>query len=213
MGVAALIALLSTSCFALRGFSFSKPITGVGQTNVLNMKLQPGFKGSGTKDYAFILIGLNKDTSSGGTNKPFLKVVSPKVFDTGRNFGAPRTLLRDDALRDEILNNNGCNPAAASSTVQWRVYRIPAALNDKGQMKKFALTKLGLKLVTDPGIPVVPIELFSGAWDDTNHDGVPVYADDSIGCSTEVNTSMPVVTAGSGPIKNPIKLFHSLTGR
>jgi hypothetical protein len=193
----ALLGLLSTACFTMRGFSFSLPYPKPGQVNVLTMKFQPtGVEN--TKDYPFVIVALEIDDTSGGTGLPYLKVVKPKVFDTTHNFGATsRPFVQDNALRDFILANDTCidnGVDGSNSNFRYVAFRTAAEINDKLKMGKFAITKLGLKVKPSTETGLTLVQLASGFWNDDG-DGTPEPGGengDTMGCTAEVQTSMAI---------------------
>jgi hypothetical protein len=191
----ALLAVLSTGCFALRGFTFSKPIIAPGEKTVLNMRLAPGTKYNGPyKDYVFVIVGVDNDSDN--NDEPVLNIVKPRKFDTGHNFGATtRTLLRDDDLRDLIFTEGYCDSRITpSSGTNYLLFRTPTEVKDQGRLAKYALTQLGLKANPDTAAFISNIQIVSGAWDDDgdNNPEATDSSDDSYICTGNVETTYPI---------------------
>lgn len=201
-----LMGLVATGCFTMRGFSFSKPIVDPGEVNVLTYKLQP-FSPDGSRDYPFVVLGA---PVNGDTGNPNVKVVAPKKFDTGSNFGGPRDLVLDNVLRDELFYDNslclfGGDWDTDPTTYRIWVFRTTATVRDRGRVGKYALTKLGIKPLASTDSTGQFVKLAAGAWEDTDGDGTPEADNDSMGCNSAAETSILI----KQPAGTPAKSFKS----
>jgi hypothetical protein len=185
-----LLGLLATSCFTLRGFSFSKAIVDPGEKNILNLRLQPGVEESTdqglNRDYPFVILGLSRPSAS---DPAFIRVVKPRRFDVGGNFGGPRALQRDDGLRDLILANNWCSgfDVVSSDSTLWLLFRTGSQVNDRERVGKYAMSQLGLKPAADTTLGVGQLQIVVGGWID-DEDGLAESGE--VFCNSAADTSM-----------------------
>jgi hypothetical protein len=193
MVLGAVVILLFSSCFALRGFRWSahKIVRGGGKVVALLSLYphgNPTFNTSRT-DRVFILVVFPDDTDTGEADTDW-RVVNPKVFDFNRNFGPRRTLVRDDDLENMILTQYCTEITADPATVV--VFRTQGIVDDRGRIGKEALTKLGVKANATTNINSVEnrIQFWSGGWDDDG-DGVPESSDNA-DCTGVMGTTLPV---------------------
>ena len=188
IAVVCVLGLLSTGCFTLRGFVWTKGKVGVGKRVALLLHLRPTDT-TPSRDHPFVLVGLNGDTKK---TDPLLKLAGPRKFDIKGAFGAPRDLIKDNVLRDFVLNEAfACNNVAESEdeTVRWFLYRTAEPVRDKGEVGKTALTKLTFEGVTGGEIQTVVV--YTGGWDDLDGNDDP-NGEEEVGCFGSANTSLQV---------------------
>lgn len=188
IGVVALVAVLMSSCFALRGFKWSKASVVQGTKVVAILDLRPHGT-SGVKDRPFVLIGTQLDSS----DETDFNVVNPLKFAVNGTFGGPRELSKDNALRNTALASGGCDidgfdPGEATG-LSWTAVRTGPEVNDKGKIGKSAITKIGIKAHNDASTGTRRFAFISGRWNDDD-DGIPESGE--ISCTGVIVTTLPV---------------------
>jgi hypothetical protein len=193
MAIGVVAVILFSGCFVLRGFRFSAhKIVKDGKKVVALLSLYPHGRASELQetDRVFIIVEFPNDPATGPEDTNW-RVVDPKIFDVHENFGNnPRTLTRDNELRDFILTNDVCSEiqGGAGRVV---LFRTQGNVEDNGRIATEALTKLGLKVDSDANADFEErLHFLSGRWDDDG-DGIP-NGSDGMECTGAVATTLPV---------------------
>lgn len=178
------LGLLSTGCFTLRGFVWKGGKVKVGNKIALLLFLRPNDNLS-SRDYPFVLIGLPGDTKDAD---PALKVAGPRKFDLKGKFGGPNDLVRDDDLRDWVLDGNLCE-WSDQTEVRWVLFRTANPVRDRGETGLTAVTKITFEGVEKDNVQTVLVG--AGGWEDKNDSGT---VDEKLeaACNSSAETSMLV---------------------
>jgi hypothetical protein len=195
------LGLLSTGCFVLRGFVWKGGRVKVGKQIVLSLLLRPSDNIS-SRDYPFVLIGLPGDTKK---RDPALKVAGPRKFDLKGKFGGPKDLVRDDDLRDWIVDYGLCGETDSPDT-RWVLFRTANPVTDRGAVGKTAVSKITFEGVSKDMQTVL---IGVGGWDDANDSGT-VDGKAEAACNSTAHTTMLVGKLGSEPTTVNADLLEQL---
>ncbi|HYN35914.1 MAG TPA: hypothetical protein VEV82_02965 [Actinomycetota bacterium] len=185
----AVLGLLATGCFTLRGFYWKIARIKVGDRGALFLQLRP-LGNENNSDRVFVLVGLLKAGAPAS-----LKVVGRK-FDIKGEFGNPRKLIKDNVLRDFLLGDSFCETWAAtdSSDMKWFAYRTKNPVTDQGKPAKTALTKItfeGVSVSSETGNQFISIGV--GGWND---DGDDIPETKEVTCNSGAHTNIRVAGGG-----------------
>ncbi len=201
-GVGAL-ALVFSGCFVLAGINFSrlsiKPHAGKNSKTTLTVTThsddtdhvdnQFGSPYDRRRGVVWFLIGLPEDNSI----KPFGK---PK-FDTTQQMGKTKKLVKDNAMRNALVDAETCMPDGGMVSTNYWAYRTASKVKDREKPAKPVLTKFVLKSVAKLTAYENPASVLvgSGWWvDDGDGDFDP---DDEVACT---GYGLPKIYNQQGPL-------------
>lgn len=188
-----------SSCFALRGFSWSRRVVTPGQTNVASFRFAPT-EAPNTKTYEWILVGLPYTGDPDDGDAAFLKIGKPRRWDVESELGPSQGLVADGSLESSIMSAVGCDyhgiGPAEMTEINWTALRTPTEVNSHNAVRKTVLTKLGIKWPASGAVEspsTADVVFITGLWADVNHDAVP--ADHEIACTGSAFSSLTAVPA------------------
>lgn len=186
LGVLLVGTLVLSSCFSVRSFYWTrKSATPSSSINAV-LNLRP-YNNTNINGYPFVLIGT--ETGKGFT------FGNLRVWDDDGNFDGPKTMVRDDALRNWVFANNYCNfggvDASDVTGMTWTLFRTPDRLQSGTNVNLNAQTKFRVKVpgTASPGSSP-SFMFFSGEW--TSDDTIPGGAD-AASCTGLIGTTLPIV--------------------
>jgi hypothetical protein len=187
------VALLMSSCLlSIKGYSVSRRGIAPGQKAVVTLKLYPYVDvTTNLRAVPFVLVAqLDNSPALGfpGTGR---------VFDTKENYGgAPRSLQRDDQMRDVLIDGSACADYPIVDDTDWlkTLFRTENPVNVKNKADRVALTKIPMKM---PGaadmenVFTVEWAMIAGMWSDNPEDGTigQPDAEDSFFCTSSIQSN------------------------
>jgi hypothetical protein len=178
--MAAGLALVTTACFSLQGFSVQDSSLSPGQATKIQFVERPTMPAVKDKSFQFVLIGMN--SSSLGLGKA--------VWGTNGRFGGPLTMAASVPLATSATSPGECSGAgtdlSAMTGITWKAYLTPVKIADKGLVDRVAVTQVNLKAkasaTPDSLVRVIGV---SGAWYDNSSTGTVGVPDtgDGYACS------------------------------
>jgi hypothetical protein len=185
--------LVMTSCFQIRGYYFTKRVLRPGENVTLVLDMRPlGTFPPPHKVQDFFILGFRE---AGDTGKGIAKVGGVRIWDAKGAFNGPKTMVLDNALRNQVTNSDDCIQtvdfeSAGLTDVIWTAFRPPGPVDDKDKATKTALTKIRIKAREDlPVDSVVDVFVVNGFWEDSNENGVA--DDEESACAGLLSTSLP----------------------
>jgi hypothetical protein len=182
------LAVMFGGCFGLAGLKFSnlklRPNAGDKSKSTATVTVIPPLRESDkddlslpSSDFPFVLVGTP-------TDDPVTFPGRGRVFDPKGEYGprGGRRLVRDDALRDAMLAQEGCSEATTTAD-DLHLFRTENRVNDRGQVGVPTVAKVPIKQVSQTDTFGPGLDVYVGSWYDDG-DGVPEDSpDDLIGCA------------------------------
>lgn len=188
-----ILALLASSCFALRGTSMTQYSLGPGDRTAVRFDMKPYAMGAAeTADKVFVLVGLaNADR------------VASVLFDTQGNWGGPYRGKNTVSLANALLTPGACTAYGIdASDVEtafdtWEAWHTRANIDATGlTVADMAVTLRATVKVERPAGTVAGEEaglvVFTGGWGDTNNNNAFDGAEQAI-CTGAVFLTIPYV--------------------
>jgi len=187
LGVLLIGTLVLSGCFSMRSFYWSRKsaVPGGSINAVLNLRPYSATESTG---YPFVMIGFpHSDGITFG---------NLRVWDDDGNFDGPKTMVKDDALRNWLLSNNLCSFASVDASdmtgMTWTMFRAPDQVSSGTNVNQNAQTKFRVKVPTGAAAgSVQDMVFFSGAW--ISADTIPGSGDTAM-CTGMVGTTFPIVS-------------------
>lgn len=183
----AVLASLLSGCFSVRTFYWSKKVPTVSGSSNAILNLRP-YDNTADSGYPFVLVGFDSGDP--------LTFGSLRTWDAAGNFDGPKTMVKDNTLRNYILNNSLCTfsgiDAASLSGKVWTLFRAPDSVSySTNKAIRNAQVKLRINVGSSASSgDVYSTAFFSGEWND-NGDAVP-NGSDTMGCTGAIFTTLPV---------------------
>jgi len=180
--------LLSSCIWQLASVSYTAYTINEGQTTKAVLKVRPQDK-TAQRMYVFVMTGVSNVGNDSNTDNDYLGV-GKHVWDTGKAYNGPKTMVRHDALRDHILSNDLCSTtgfnASDLSNLSWQLYRTPGQVNDRGRASIAKITSLLRARSNAGGSLTHQVVHAIGVWVDDENDGQGdgVFTNDSPMCSS-----------------------------
>ncbi len=182
--------LVLSGCFSLRTFYWSRKSTTAGGSINAVLNLRPYNADADSSGYPFILIAL-------GSTDP-LSFGSLRVWDDDANFDGPKTMTKDNTLRNYVINNRLCTASGINASdvtgVTWTAFRAPDSVAYAANSEtKNAQVKFRINVGSGASAGnVYSVLFFSGEWEDTSGEGTP-GGGDTFTCTGVVGSSFPIV--------------------
>ena len=178
-----------SGCFLWNSFQWSKPTVKAGK-HVTATIGQTAVTDEPPRDklVQFFLIGLPDSDP--------ISVDGARKWDVKGNFGGPKTMFADGALRNAAINSDQCalggplgtKPIDVTDT-DWVALRTEKEINDRDKTRVLALSKVALKAAANASDTQAFVYFFTGGWHDED-DGQP--ESDEVGCGGGTITSMTI---------------------
>jgi len=179
--------LILSACFSVRSFYWSRKSAVPGGSINAVLNLRP-YSTNSVTGYPFILIGQDSASDYG--------FGSLRVWDDDGNFDGPKTLVKDNALRNWLLAQNFCSYAGVDASdmtgQKWTLFRAPDMVASGTNVNKNAQVKFRINVpATASAGEVETMVFFSGTWNDDGS-GTP-GSPDTAGCTGQISSGFPIV--------------------
>lgn len=184
VGALAIAVTAFSGCFVLREAGWSVDRVKPGDSTKLTIGLQPSGSGDGSTGYFFMTFP--NEHSDG------IHIVHP-VFDAGGVLGNPKNMVRDDVLRQEIIDEDECSGAGPGVDENFPVWRTNHQVNSSAVRKLVDATLKAKTNQSASGGGAFGV-LTTGDWADDG-DGIPEpssSSDDEISCNGFATTGFNV---------------------
>ncbi len=176
------MALLTSSCFAMRQFYWSNPNPASGGSTFAVQKMYP-YSAVSIDTYQFVMVGW--DDAGISTSK--------RRFDITGNYGGPYVMIQDNTLRNILLGGGKCVSrgidVADITDLTWKLFRTSETITT-GADNEGKVARQSMRINFPTGTDVYDFVFVTGAWSDDD-DGIP-EATDTFVCTGLAFTTIPV---------------------
>jgi len=184
VGVAGIMAVVLSSCFALTGFVILDSSLSPGQSTKARFTVRP-YVPDTDKFFQFFLVGTSAPDDIG---------VGKGVWGANGKFGGPDQMDNHANLASELEASGDCSGggldfSAVYGSLTWRGYATAKKVGG-GDVNKVATVEINVKAKSGADHDIsVNVMGITGAWDDDG-DGVPEDDQDTFYCTGNATTNI-----------------------